>query len=103
MNRKRKRPALPPASPLLRYATLLRREGRTLATPGLARRYIAAVAVSFKLGGLGYPTCTLRERLKANPRFKEAKPGEAVIIVGGGIAPGNGNLTSGQARAARAA
>jgi hypothetical protein len=34
-------------------------------------------------GGLGYPTCTLRERLKANPRFKEAKPGEAVIIVGG--------------------
>jgi hypothetical protein len=36
---------------------------------------------------LGYPTCTLRERLKANPRFKEAKPGEAVII--------DGNLTSG--------
>ena len=49
MNLKRKRPALPPASPLLRYTTLLRREGRTLATPGLARRYIATVALPFKL------------------------------------------------------
>gem|GEM_PF-5294418 len=40
---------MPPASPLLRYATPLRREGRTLATPGLARRYIATAALPFEL------------------------------------------------------
>ena len=45
---------MPPASPLLRYATLLRREGRTLATPGLARRYIATVALPFKLAGASF-------------------------------------------------
>ena len=53
MNLQRKRPALPPASPLLRYATLLRREGRTLATLGLAGRYIATVAMPFKLAVWG--------------------------------------------------
>ena len=49
MNLKRKRPALPPASPLLRYATLLRSRPVPLPHPGLARRYIATVALPFKL------------------------------------------------------